>query len=135
MSGRPGGFVVLAVLLAFYVLGGVGDLVAEPPFAADGPWIFVFLRLASLVLAAVCVEALWKVRPWATRAVTALAAVALAAMAIPLLARGAFGPQALMPVVMAGAVLWLIVRYVDSHVRALHGPTVVLTRRRVPPRP
>ncbi len=132
---RPTGFTLLAIFLALYVLDGVHHVVTEPPFATTGPWVFTGLWLASLVLAGVSVEALWKVRPWAARAVTALAVVAFAAIAIPLLARGAFVPRAMAPAVMAGAVMWLIVRYVESQVRLRHGYSAAARRRYPVPGP
>jgi peptidoglycan/LPS O-acetylase OafA/YrhL len=127
VSGRPRGFTLAALLLGLFVLQQAGALMdepAEPSFPAA-------VKLLATVLSAVAAEALWTVRPWATRACGALALLGLAAFLWSAIA-GHEGAGAIPGALVFALLLVAVLRYVDSHVQAIHGPTVILqVRRRV----
>lgn len=128
---RPGGFTVLAIGLGLFVVGQVSDIVGSPAGPLSWP---VVVSLVATGLAAVAVEALWKVRPWATRACGALALLAMGAYFALAIAYHA-GIAAVFPAIIIAIFLACVVRYVDSHVQAVHGPTVILQVRRPVPGP
>jgi len=77
----------------------------------------------------VAIEALWRVRPWATRVVAALAVVAVVAS----LASDIAEHNGVLGSIFSAVILIMIVRYVDSRVRAAHGSTVAVKVRRPVP--
>jgi len=130
-SRRPGGFTLLAVILALFVLGQVMDTLDHPPLPLSFGSV---LALLGTVLSAVAAEALWTVRPWASRACGALAVLALGAYFAGA-AQGHGGVEAMVVGALVAAFLAALVRYVDAHVQAAQGPTVVLQVRRPVPGP
>jgi hypothetical protein len=127
---RPFGFGVLAAALGLYALIGGGDMITDPSWTEGAPWPFVALRLASVVLAAVSAEALWRVRPWATRAVGALAVACFGTLVVLVGAGTRFYPPAVLWLLAMGGVMGLIVWYVHSRMRARFGPAVSMPPRR-----
>ena len=129
---RPTGFTLLALVLAWFAALGTGDVLFVPPAEWRRSMTLVALKLLSIVLAAIGAEALWKVRPWANRVALSLATVAW----VYALAAQAFDAGAAAGLLMYAAVLWLLVRYVDTQIHQRYGPAVILRqRRRVPWRP
>jgi hypothetical protein len=124
---RPEGFSLLAVLLGWLVMYGVGDVVSAPPAAWHRPAAMIALKLLFTVLCAVGAEALWKVRPWASGVARALAAVAWVYALAGLLE---VETDVMAVLLIYAGVLWLFVRYVDTQVQRRYGPSVILKRRR-----
>jgi predicted membrane channel-forming protein YqfA (hemolysin III family) len=125
---RPRGFTILAVILGLGLVGELMELADRQPGLRHDA-IGAVLAILAMALSAVAIEALWRFRPWATRAVAALAVVGFVASLASDLAEhnGVLGS------VFSAVVLIMIVRYVDSRVRAAHGPAVVPRVRRPVP--
>jgi hypothetical protein len=128
---RPIGLTLLALILAIFVLGRVVEMLDRSPLPLSFASV---LALLGTVLAAVAAEALWRIRPWAARACGALAVLVLAAYFEDAV-HGHGGTEAMVVGVMVAAFLAAVVRYVDSHVQAVHGPTVILQVRHPVPGP
>jgi len=80
VTKRPRGFTLIAFVLAMRLAVNVAGLLATPPVRPGRAALETVLSVLAIVLKAVTVEALWRVRPWATRAFGSMSAVMLAEM-------------------------------------------------------
>jgi peptidoglycan/LPS O-acetylase OafA/YrhL len=117
VNRRPRGFTLIAVVLALQLVSNVLMLVAAPPLeAARGP-VEAGLALLAVVLKAVAVEALWRVRPWATRALGSLSAVALALLYLRMRDDTDFG-LTFVALLFLGLLLAAVCVYVNERLQA-----------------
>lgn len=84
---RPLGMTVLALVLSWIAIGGVGLSLASPTFARVGvPWrLYAIAGLAYGASGLLAAVGIWKLAPWACPAFQIWAASALVAGSLPLL--------------------------------------------------
>jgi hypothetical protein len=131
---RPRGFAILAVVLAMQLSGSVAELIATPPLGAGHPPVEAALALLAIVLNAVTVEALWRVRPWATRAFGSMSAVALAGLYLHMRAESEMG-VILVTLLLSAVPVTLTGVYIDARLQARYprpAPRVPAARPRQP---
>jgi hypothetical protein len=117
VTKRPRGFTIVAFLLAMRLVDNVAALVATSPVRAGRPALETVLFVLAIVLKAITVEALWRVRPWATRAFGSMSAVMLAETYLLMRANADFG-SILVRLLFLAVLLCLIGVYINERIEA-----------------